>query len=159
MDGASERIVIVGGGFAGLSIATRLAQSGLPVTLLEAGQLGIDASTRNQGWLHSGAFFAREHPQLARQCHESLRQTLKFCPESIEPGSPEMLYVFSKTTSQRAEWMSAWDAAEIPYQSVPHDEACRELAGLDPYRIVEAVSTAAEAGARVTSMHDRMEGE
>jgi len=32
----SNRVVIAGGGFAGLSIAARLAQAGLPVTLLES---------------------------------------------------------------------------------------------------------------------------
>jgi len=31
--------------------AVRLAQAGRPVTLLEASQLGFEASTRNQGWL------------------------------------------------------------------------------------------------------------
>ena len=43
----SSRVVIVGGGFAGLSVAARLAQSGLPVTLLESARLGFQASTRN----------------------------------------------------------------------------------------------------------------
>ena len=57
---------------------------------------------------------------------------------------------------------------------VPEDELCffvfeapsgsaaalaAELAGLDPYRIVEAISTAAEGGARVASTHNGMEGE
>ena len=56
----SSRIVIVGGGISGLSIAARLAQAGMPVTLLEASHLGFGASTRNQGWLFSGAWFAPE---------------------------------------------------------------------------------------------------
>ena len=46
----SPRVVIVGGGFAGLSVAARLAQSGLLVTLLESARLGFHASMRNQGW-------------------------------------------------------------------------------------------------------------
>jgi glycine/D-amino acid oxidase-like deaminating enzyme len=45
----SQRIVIVGGGVAGLAIAARLAQAGLPVTVLEASRLGQGATTRNQG--------------------------------------------------------------------------------------------------------------
>ena len=65
LSSTSERIVIVGGGFAGLSAAARLAQAGLPVTVLEASKLGYAASTVNQGWLHSGAWFARTHPELA----------------------------------------------------------------------------------------------
>jgi len=35
----ARRIVIAGGGISGLSIAVRLSQSGLPVTLFEAGLL------------------------------------------------------------------------------------------------------------------------
>ena len=82
---ASKRIVVVGGGIAGLSIALRLAEAGLAVTLLEASQLGSAASSRNQGWLHSGAWFAPSDCELARMCHESLKQTLRFCPDCVEP--------------------------------------------------------------------------
>ena len=51
----ARRIVIVGGGVSGLSIAVRLSQSGLPVMVLESSSLGQAASTKNQGWLYSGA--------------------------------------------------------------------------------------------------------
>ena len=44
----SRRIVIVGGGIAGLASAMRLSQAGFPVTLFEASELGSAASTRNQ---------------------------------------------------------------------------------------------------------------
>jgi hypothetical protein len=70
-----------------------------------------------------------------------------------------------------------WKGIRVRYERsihVPEDELCffvfeapsgsdaalaAELAGLDPCRIVEAVSTAAEGGARVPSTHDEMEGE
>ena len=39
-DHTSRRIVIVGGGIAGLSVAVRLGQTGFAVTLLEASHLG-----------------------------------------------------------------------------------------------------------------------
>ncbi len=39
----SKRILIVGGGVSGLSIATRLAQAGFPVLVLEAAELGFGA--------------------------------------------------------------------------------------------------------------------
>jgi len=69
----SQRIVVVGGGVAGLSITARLAQSGLPVTLLERSKLSSAASTRNQGWLHSDGLFAAEQIKLARMYYESLQ--------------------------------------------------------------------------------------
>jgi glycine/D-amino acid oxidase-like deaminating enzyme len=113
---ASTRVVIVGGGISGLSIAARLAQAGLPVTVLEATAVGFGASTRNQGWLFSGGWFAPEHPELARMCHRSLEQTLEFCPECIEPGTGPMVYLAENPDTDVARWTSAWDAAGIPFQ-------------------------------------------
>ncbi len=115
---SSERIVIVGGGFAGLSAAARLAEAGLPVTVIESSKLGYAASTQNQGWLHSGAWFARTHPQLAGLCYNSLLQTLEFCPECIEPGVGGMIYGSLKDPSSQEDWTRAWDTAGIPYQQL-----------------------------------------
>ncbi len=114
----NRRIVIVGGGVSGLSIAVRLSQSGMPVTLLEASDLGRAASTRNQGWLYSGAWFAPRQRNLARFCYESLIETLHFCPECVEPGTGRMIYIFSSAKTNVGEWLEAWSAAGIPYERV-----------------------------------------
>jgi glycine/D-amino acid oxidase-like deaminating enzyme len=111
----SQRIVVVGGGVAGLSVAFRLAQSGLSVTLFEAAEIGSQATTRNQGWLHSGAWFAAQHPNLAKLCHESLKQTMQFCPDCVEPFCPPFAFVFSRPDSNIAAWKGALDQASIPY--------------------------------------------
>jgi glycerol-3-phosphate dehydrogenase len=113
---SSERIVIVGGGFAGLSAAARLARAGLPVTVLEASKLGYAASTQNQGWLYSGAWFARQHRELARLCYASLQQTIAFCPDCLEPGWGGMVYLSLSNESDLDAWTAAWDEAGIPYQ-------------------------------------------
>jgi glycine/D-amino acid oxidase-like deaminating enzyme len=126
----SNRIVIVGGGIAGLAIAARLAQAGLPVTVLEASRLGQGASTRNQGWLHSGGWFAPEHPEVARLCYESLQQTLRFCPECVEADSPPMTYIISQQETDPDRWTSAWDAAGIPVQRLTPKDLSERPAGL-----------------------------
>lgn len=113
---SSERIVIVGGGFAGLSAAARLAQAGLPVTLLEASKLGHAASTHNQGWLHSGAWFAPTHPELARLCYESLMQTVQFCPDCLEPAVGGMIYFSLTDDSDVDRWSQAWEECGLPHQ-------------------------------------------
>lgn len=123
----AERVVIVGGGVSGLSVAARLAQAGLPVTLFEASRIGFAASTRNQGWLHSGAWFAPEHPELARQCYESLQQTLQFSPDCVEPGHDGMLYLASRAETQMSHWTQAWEQAGIPFQEVPLSKAFERL--------------------------------
>lgn len=124
-----ERIVIVGGGIAGLASAARLAQAGLPVTLLEATHLGFEASTRNQGWLHSGAWFAPEDTRLARLCYNSLRQTEAFAPEIFEPARGTMLMVFPRVDAPPYRWLTAWQEAGIPYESIPQEQALEELPG------------------------------
>lgn len=135
LSSSSERIVIVGGGFAGLSAAVRLAQAGLPVTVLEASKLGFAASTRNQGWLHSGAWFAQTHPDLAQMCHESLQQTIEFCPDCIEQGFESMVYLSLDDQTDQDVWTKAWEHAGIPWEPLPE----REPAGVSPQMAAEKV--------------------
>lgn len=118
----SERVVIVGGGVSGLSIAHVLAQAGLPVTVLEASRPGFGASTRNQGWLHAGGWFAPDHPQLARMCYESAQQTIGFCPDCVEQDREGMAFIVSRSDSDPARWADAWRAAHIPFQELPKED-------------------------------------
>jgi glycine/D-amino acid oxidase-like deaminating enzyme len=134
----SERIVVVGGGFAGLAVAVRLAQAGLPVTVLEAVRIGFEASTPNQGWLHSGAWFAPQHALLARRCHLALQQTLQFCPQCIEPRHDGMLYLMARPESNPRSWTDAWQASAIPFQTLPIDELHRRMPELTPESIRQA---------------------
>jgi len=135
---AAQRIVIVGGGIAGLSAAVRLAQAGLPVTLLESSQLGGAASTRNQGWLHSGGLYALDAPEYARTCYASLCQTLKFCPGCLEPLVEPMAFLFTRGETLVKSWTDAWTAAGIPWHELPLDKVCAALPGLDRSRIQHA---------------------
>jgi len=51
---ATADVVIVGGGFTGLSTALHLAESGAKVTVLEAVEIGYGASGRNVGLVNAG---------------------------------------------------------------------------------------------------------
>jgi glycine/D-amino acid oxidase-like deaminating enzyme len=50
----TTEVVVVGGGYAGITAARELARRDVPVTLLEANTLGWGASTRNGGIVHAG---------------------------------------------------------------------------------------------------------
>jgi glycine/D-amino acid oxidase-like deaminating enzyme len=134
----SRRIVIVGGGIAGLATAMRLSQAGFPVTLFESSELGSAASTRDQGWLRSGALFAVDSPGYARTCYASLDQTLRFCPDCLEPQISPMACLFSRPETLVKTWTDAWTAAGIPWQELPIDKVCAELPGLDRARVQHA---------------------
>jgi glycine/D-amino acid oxidase-like deaminating enzyme len=136
----SKRVVIVGGGISGLSIATRLSQAGLPVTVVESSRLGFGASTRNQGWLLSGAWFAPRHVELARMCHEALLQSLRFCPDGPEPECRPMVYLLGNDRSDSGAWTTAWRAAGIPYSGM----TAETLVTLFPNMVIPAAGEAFE---------------
>ena len=131
----TDRVVVVGGGFAGLAVAARLAAERIPVTLLEGSKLGHKASTQNQGWLYSGAWYARRDPEMTRLCYESLQQTIKFCPECLEPGHTGMVYFSCVSDAEMVPWAAAWKKAGIPHESLTHQAACERLAGFDPNKV------------------------
>lgn len=134
----SSKIVIVGGGISGLSIAVRLAQAGMPVTLLEASRLGFGASTRNQGWLFSGAWFAPDQPELARICYDSLQQTLRFSPECVEQKCGSMTYLAQNPETDTSRWTSAWRNAGIPYKRLTSKSLSERFSSLAVSRSSEA---------------------
>jgi glycine/D-amino acid oxidase-like deaminating enzyme len=123
---ARGRVVLVGGGISGLSIAVRLSQCGLPVIVLESGCLGSGASSKNQGWLYSGAWFAPRQPHLAQACYESLKQTIDFCDECLEPATPPMIFIISSAAKPDSLWTEAWKRVELPYQQMTIEQAVAE---------------------------------
>jgi glycine/D-amino acid oxidase-like deaminating enzyme len=52
-------VAVVGGGYAGLSVALELARNGTAVTVLEQGEFGAGASTRNGGAVSAGVSVGR----------------------------------------------------------------------------------------------------
>lgn len=124
------RVVIVGGGIAGLSTATLLVQAGVPVTVLEASRLGAGASTRNQGWLHSGAWFAPQRTELASQCLASFQRTLQFCPECVDTDTPPMVFLTSTAQTDPRHWTAAWKQASIGYEEIGLQELVEQCPGL-----------------------------
>ncbi|MFW6124840.1 MAG: NAD(P)/FAD-dependent oxidoreductase [Pirellulales bacterium] len=127
MSDPSAEVLIVGGGVAGLSIAMLAGRAGLPVRLLEAERTGFGASTRNQGWLHSGAAFADSAPQTAAHCRDALERTLRFCPECVEPDTTDALYIFSHADSDAGPWLRALRDLHIVAGEVTPNEAVQRI--------------------------------
>ncbi|WP_280313546.1 NAD(P)/FAD-dependent oxidoreductase, partial [Nocardia abscessus] len=80
--------VVVGGGIAGLMTAARLAAAGWTVVLLERGLLGSGATTSNHGMIHSGALYARWHPEIVAACRQAQIAYQSSFPECVVTTQP-----------------------------------------------------------------------
>lgn len=127
----TDDVIIVGGGISGLSIAAVLAMEGIPVTLLEASDLGFAASTCNQGWLYSGAWFAPRQVDLARMCYESWQRTIRFCPDCLEPGHTGMVFATTSDETRPEELTDAWAEAGIPFSELSADSVKQKMPQMD----------------------------
>ena len=87
-------VVVIGGGFTGLSAARRSAELGATVVLLEAERLGWGASTRNGGMVHPGyktplsglvaRYGAQRGERLYRESIEAFEHVAGLCETRVD---------------------------------------------------------------------------
>ena len=140
-------VVVIGGGYTGVSAARQLALQGASVTLLEAETLGWGASTRNGGIVHPGykwgpkTLIARHGEELGRALY---RETLEaydvvkrlIAEEAIdcsfeERGHLELAYAPAHVEELRAA-QGSLAVAGVASTLVPR-ERLREEIGTDTY--------------------------
>lgn len=78
-------VIIVGGGVTGACTARDCALRGLKTLLLEREDLCDGASGRNHGLLHSGARYAVNDPEGARECISENRILRRIASNCVEP--------------------------------------------------------------------------
>ncbi|WP_286828332.1 MULTISPECIES: NAD(P)/FAD-dependent oxidoreductase [Kordiimonas] len=78
-------VLIIGGGYTGLSAALHLAEAGADVCVLEAGQVGAGGSGRSVGLVNSGLWLPPDdvEKQLGAQPGRKLNQVLADAPELV----------------------------------------------------------------------------
>lgn len=78
-----EKVVIIGGGIAGLSVAFDLSLRGFECILLEKDRVGSGTTTKCAGMLHSGARYIVSNPDIARVCYEESEVFKKIFPFAV----------------------------------------------------------------------------
>ncbi len=116
-------VIIIGGGATGSGVLRDLSMRGIPAIMLEQGGLAYGTSSRFHGLLHSGARYAVNDNESAKECIEEnmiLRKIGKQCVELTEG-------FFVQTSEDDPEYVPKWlegcKTAGIKAQEVPLDEA------------------------------------
>ncbi len=91
-------VTVIGGGITGTSVARDLAMRGCDITLLDQGSLATGTTGHSHGLLHSGARYADQDPDVARECIAENRTLKRIAPHCIRdtggcfvatPGDPD----------------------------------------------------------------------
>ncbi|HDR1428531.1 TPA: anaerobic glycerol-3-phosphate dehydrogenase subunit A [Pasteurella multocida] len=83
----TTNVIIIGGGATGAGIARDCALRGVNCVLLERRDIATGATGRNHGLLHSGARYAVNDPESAKECIEEnkiLRRIARHCVDETE---------------------------------------------------------------------------
>ncbi len=134
-------VVVVGGGFTGLSAALTLARRGAAVTLLEAGRVASEASGRNGGHCNNGlavsfsAVAARYGHDRAREMYEAFDRGVDLVESLVTEEKIDCGFVRCgkiKLAAKPAHYDSLAKTCEILARDVDPDVALlsqRDLAG------------------------------
>ncbi len=97
-------VVIIGAGAAGLWTAKRLVAAGARVLVVHAPHVDGYSSTRNQGWLHSGALYAVfRAPGVTRECIAGSRLILDFAERHDRTLIADAEFCYVLGSPQQAE--------------------------------------------------------
>ncbi|MFD8416890.1 NAD(P)/FAD-dependent oxidoreductase [Streptomyces sp. NPDC059650] len=114
-------IGIIGGGCAGLFLARELALLNCDCVVIEKNPAASHASTRNQGWLQSGAFYAATNDIVAaRGCREGYEYITRTYRDTILQ-EVESYYLF-RTEQGLAETIERCRRQNIPIAEVTDNE-------------------------------------
>lgn len=125
----SYDVVVIGTGVAGLMSAMKLARSGMKVLVLEKAEVvGSGSSTRNVGWLHSGAYhagtiaIADDAITVSRQCAYGYDQIRTHYPEVLDDGLIES-HVLVRDQNFVLELERRWSEAGVTAKRLTISEA------------------------------------
>lgn len=96
-------IAIIGGGCAGWSLGLELAQQRIPCIVIDQNPPALFASTRNQGWLQSGALYAMlEDPITMNFCRQGYHLIRSRFADVIRPGIPGYFLFYHREEFEQA---------------------------------------------------------
>ncbi len=158
-------VLVIGGGATGVCAAYDLARRGLRVILTDRNDLTTGTSGRFHGLLHSGARYAVNDPESARECIQENRILRRIAPHIVEDTGGLFVAAARDPEAYAPAWIEACRVAGIETEEIGVAEARRREPALradlqrvfavpdgavDGFDLGHAFARAAEAfGARV----------
>lgn len=139
MGSRTARVIVVGGGVLGSSVALRLAQDGHQVMLLEADRFAAGTSTCSFAWLNSNKKTPRAYHDLnaaGLSAHLSLKNEFDAAPWLHEGGSLEIVAeANTQTLRDKVKQLRDWS---YPAELI----SVAQLAELEPDIALDAIPSA-----------------
>ncbi|MGI6686484.1 MAG: anaerobic glycerol-3-phosphate dehydrogenase subunit A [Bacillota bacterium] len=159
------QVVVIGGGITGTGIIRDLAMRGISVILVEKGDLANGTSARFHGLLHSGARYAVNDPNSARECIMENAILKKIAPHCIENTGGIFLELQGDDSAYVEKWRFACRETGISYQEIDPQELTKKEpllsrnirrafqvpdAAVDGFKLVlENIASAKKYGAKI----------
>lgn len=163
-------VIVIGGGATGAGTARDCALRGLKVLLVERFDFTAGATGRNHGLLHSGARYAVNDPESARECIVENRILRRIARHCVEDTGGLFITLPEDDLDYQKKFIESCQASDIEAVAIDPEEARRiepavnpDLVGavkvpdcaIDPFRLTTAnVIDARRHGADVLTYHE-----
>ncbi len=125
--------IVIGAGSTGSALAHDLALRGLRVTVLDRAGVASGSTGHNQAQLHSGARYAVNDPDSARECIRENWTLRHIQPELLELNDGLFVAVDEAGMSYRKTFLEACQACDIPVRELTVADALRMEPLLNPH--------------------------
>ncbi len=119
----TNHLVVIGGGVTGLGIAADAAKRGFDVTVVERNTIGSGTTGSFHGILHSGARYAVNEPDVARECYQENQQLRQLIPGAITDTSGMFVAMNDEEAAYAGTIMQACQTVGIPATEITPEEA------------------------------------
>ena len=132
MKAGAYHVIVIGGGGTGAAVIHDLALRGFRTTLLEKGEILSGTTGRHHGLLHSGARYAVNDREAARECIQENKILRRITSGVLELNDGLFVALDDEDEAYLADFLEGCDACGIPTRTLTPGEALKLEPNLTP---------------------------